>query len=129
MNPFALPIKTVVAAVLLAVAQLRFYRGGIVFADIGHMGPEYGVSAISGLFFGWLLSRGIDGGLRYREGSAERTLAVAGIAAALLALVDAHQTRAFLNDGPITLTMGVSLFVSGMAGAIRDRRRSDGKRI
>lgn len=101
-------IKIATAALLGGVSLLRFNKGGITLDDVLHMGPEYGVAAIVGLFFGWGLHHGIDDAFNHRPGGSG-TVAILGIVSPLLALILSHQTRSFLNDGPITLAMAVGL--------------------
>ncbi|MBF0170258.1 MAG: hypothetical protein HQK87_04085 [Nitrospinae bacterium] len=103
-------LKVATAALLVGVSLLRFNKGGITLADVGDMGREYGVAALVGLVFGWFLGQGMDAVTRQTPES--RRIAIMGIVTPLLALILSHQTRAFLNDGPITLALAVGLLFS-----------------
>lgn len=97
-----------VGALRLSAADLDF--GALENSQI----KEYLLSVSAGLFFGWALYSGVSWVFEGRRNAGERKAAVIAVAAPLLFLVLAHQTRGVINDGPATLALAAGYAISAI---------------
>jgi len=105
-----------VAVTLIGVGLFRLAGADLDFSVMDKdQVREYFFHAAAGLYFGWSLLIGIGGVLNRPAGERAELPFILATMSPVIVLALAHQTRDTIDDGPITLCMGVGFLLAYMA--------------